>query len=77
LAVHAAMGDRWSSMPGRVLAGIGAGVLARWVTPGLADEVLAEARAGLAGQLAAGETLPGQRFRVLPGRLGMTKKYKK
>jgi len=59
-------------MRGRVLAGIGAGVLGRWITPGLAEEVLAEARAGLAGRLAAGETLPGQRFRLLPGRLGVS-----
>jgi hypothetical protein len=39
-------------------------VLTRWITPALADEVLAEA-AGWAGGR------PGQRFRVLPGRLGM------
>jgi len=55
------MGGRWSSALGRVLAGIQIGVLARWVTPGLVDEVLAEA-----GQCAA-----GQRFRALPGRLGV------
>ena len=35
------MGGRWSSALGRVLAGIQIGVLARWVTPGLVDEVLA------------------------------------
>jgi hypothetical protein len=58
-------------MRGRVLAGIGAGVLGRWITPGLVDEVLAEARAGLAGRLAAGEELRQQRFRALPARLGV------
>jgi Insertion element 4 transposase N-terminal/Transposase DDE domain len=55
------MGGRWSSALGRVLAGIQIGVLARWVTPGLVDEVLAEAGQGAAGQ----------RFRALPGRLGV------
>jgi Insertion element 4 transposase N-terminal/Transposase DDE domain len=58
-------------MRGRVLAGIGAGVLGRWITPGLVDEVLAKARVALAGQLPAGEELPRQRFRVLPARLGV------
>ena len=53
------MGGPWSSIRGKVLAGIGIGVLSRWVTPGLADEVLAE----------AGVT--GGRFRALPGRLGV------
>ena len=48
-------------MTGRVLAGIRIGVLARWVTPGLVDEVLAE----------AGEAGAGRRFRALPGRLGV------
>ena len=66
MAVHAATGGGWSSTRGRVLAGVGAGVLARWITPELADEVLAEARAAMAG-----EALRGQRFRVLPGRLGV------
>jgi hypothetical protein len=47
-------------MRGRVLGGVRIGVLARWVTPDLADEVLAEA--GLAG---------GGRFRALPARLGV------
>ena len=55
------MGGRWSSIRGRALAGVRVGVPARWVTPGLADEVLAEA-----GQAAA-----GQRFRALPARLGV------
>jgi hypothetical protein len=55
------MGGRWSSIAGKVLAGIRIGVPARWVTPGLVDEVLAEA-----GQAAA-----GRRFRALPGRLGV------
>jgi hypothetical protein len=58
-------------MRGRVLAGVGAGVLGWWITPGLVDEVLAEARAGLAGRLGAGEELRRQRFRVLPARLGV------
>jgi Insertion element 4 transposase N-terminal/Transposase DDE domain len=55
------MGGRWSSTLGRGLAGVGVGVLGRWVTPALADEVLAEA--GVAGA--------GRRFRALPGRLGV------
>ena len=55
------MGSRWSSTLGRVLAGVRVGVPARWVTPGLADEVLAE----------AGQDAAGQRFRALPGRLGV------
>jgi hypothetical protein len=59
------MGGRWSSTRGKVLAGIGAGVLARWITPGLVDEVLAGAPA------AAGETARRERFRALPGRLGV------
>jgi Insertion element 4 transposase N-terminal/Transposase DDE domain len=48
-------------MLGRGLAGIGVGVLGRWVTPALADEVLAE----------AGVAAAGRRFRALPGRLGV------
>src|ERR1700742_2607516 len=60
LGVHAVMGGQWSSIRGKVLAGIGIGVPARWVTPGLVDEVLAE----------AGGTAAGQRFRSLPPRLG-------
>jgi len=59
LGVHAVMGGRWSSIRGQVLAGVRIGVLSRWVTPGLVDEVLAEA--GVAGG----------RFRALPGRLGV------
>ena len=55
------MGGRWSSTLGRVLAGVRVGVPARWITPGLADEVLAE----------AGLHAAGQRFRALPGRLGV------
>jgi hypothetical protein len=53
------MGGRWSSTRGKVLAAVRIGVPSRWVTPGLVDEVLAEAGSG------------GQRFRVLPGRLGV------
>jgi hypothetical protein len=53
------MGGRWSSTRGKVLAGIRIGVPARWVTPGLIDEVL------------AGAGLGRQRFRVLPARLGV------
>jgi hypothetical protein len=61
LGVHAVMGGRWSSIRGKVLAGVRIGVPARWVTPGLADEVLAE----------AGQDPAGQRFRALPARLGV------
>jgi len=51
-----------------VLAGVRVGVAARWITPGLVDEVLAEA-----GQAAAGPGGGpcGQRFRALPARLGV------
>jgi hypothetical protein len=55
------MRGQWSSIRGKVLAGIGIGVPARWVTPGLVDEVLAE----------AGGTAPGRRFRAVPSRLGV------
>jgi hypothetical protein len=55
------MRGQWSSIRGKVLAGIGIGVPGRWVTPGLVDEVLAE----------AGGTAAGQRFRSLPPRLGV------
>ena len=50
-------------MRGQVLAGVRIGVPARWITPGLVDEVLAE----------AGPVVPpgGRRFRALPGRLGV------
>ncbi len=61
MPVHAATGGRWSSTRGRGLAAIGIGVPSRWVTPGLVDEVLAE----------AGEGAAGRRFRALPGRLGV------
>src|SRR5579859_6937406 len=60
------MGGRWSSTRGKVLAGVRIGVPARWVTPALVDEVLAEA--GLAGP---GGGPGGQRFRALPDRLGV------
>jgi hypothetical protein len=53
------MGGRWSSIAGKVLAGIGIGVPGRWVAPELVDEVLAGAGAA------------GRRFRALPGRLGV------
>ena len=59
MGVHAVMGGPWSSIRGKVLAGIRIGVLSRWVTPGLVDEVLAEAG------------VSGGRFRALPGRLGV------
>jgi len=55
------MDGRWSSIAGRVLAGVRIGVPARWVTPDLVDEVLAE----------AGGTGAGRRFRALPSRLGV------
>ena len=59
-------------MRGKVLAGVQAGVLARWITPELADEVAAESGAELAVEvLAAGGELRGQRFRALPARLGV------
>ena len=45
----------------RFLPGSGWASQARWVTPGLADEVLA----------GAGQDAAGQRFRALPGRLGV------
>jgi hypothetical protein len=55
------MGGRWSSIRGKVLAGVGIGVPARWVTPVLVDEVLAE----------AGDAGAERRFRALPARLGV------
>src|SRR5512135_3788766 len=58
------MGGWWSSTRGKALAGIGAGVAGRWITPGLVDEVLAEA-GGACG------TAAGRRFRALPGRVGV------
>ena len=63
MGVHGVTGGRWSSARGKVLAGVRIGVPGRWVTPGLVDEVLAEA--GLAGGGC------GQRFRALPARLGV------
>ena len=72
MAVHAVMGGRWSSTLGRVLAGVRLGVLARWVTPELADEVLAEAGEAAAGAVVMAGPGPGRlRFRALPGRLGV------
>jgi Insertion element 4 transposase N-terminal/Transposase DDE domain len=56
------MAGRWWSALGRGLAGIGAGVLTRWITPGLADEVLAEAAGGQPRR---------SRFRALPDRVGL------
>ena len=61
MGVYGVMGGRWSSVRGKVLAGVRIGVPARWVTPGLVDEVLAE----------AGLDPGGQRFRALPARLGV------
>ena len=54
------MGTGWSSGRGRCLAGVAPGVLARWITPELADEVVA-----------AGVEAGGRRFRALPDRLGV------
>jgi hypothetical protein len=66
------MGGWWSSTRGKVLAGIGAGVLGRWITPDLADEVVGQARAALAARvLAAGGELGDQRLRALPARVGV------
>ena len=62
------MGGRWSSTRGKVLAGVRVGVAARWITPGLVDEVLAEAGQTAAGQGGGG---CGRRFRALPARLGV------
>jgi hypothetical protein len=60
------MGGRWSSTRGKVLAAVRIGVPSRWVTPGLVDEVLAEA-----GPAGPGGGSCGQRFRALPARLGV------
>jgi len=57
LPVHGATDGGWSSTRGRVLASARVGVLARWVTPGLVDEVVAAAGRGQ------------RRFRALPARL--------
>jgi hypothetical protein len=56
---HSVTGGGWSSSAGRLLSGIGAGVLARQVPPGLVDEVLE----------ATGRRQ--RRFRALPSRLGV------
>jgi hypothetical protein len=66
------MGGRWSSTSGAVLAGIRVGVLARWITPELADEVAGQSRAAADAEvLAAGGEPRGQRFRAVPARLGV------
>jgi hypothetical protein len=52
------MGGGWSSARGKVVAGIGAGVLGRWITAELVDEVTVGQRCE-------------QRFRALPARLGV------
>ena len=47
-------------------------MLARFVTPGLVDEVVAEAGAELAGEVAAAGGTPRRpRFRAMPARLGV------
>lgn len=56
---HGAMGTGWSSSVGRLLTGVGGGVLAQQVPPGLIDEVLE----------ATGRSQ--RRFRALPSRLGI------
>src|SRR5579859_3669857 len=71
LPVHGGMGGWWSSIPGKALVSAGLGVLARFVTSGLVDEVLAEAaRAEAAGEAAeSGERPCRRRVRVMPPRL--------
>src|SRR6266568_4132004 len=59
LSVHRATGTGWSSTVGRLLTGVGGGVLAQQVPPRLVDEVLE----------ATGRSQ--QRFRVVPARLGV------
>ncbi|MER8073827.1 IS4 family transposase [Streptomyces sp. NPDC094034] len=56
---HGAMDRGWSSSVGRLLDGVGGGVLACYVPPGLVDEVLA-----VTGR-------SQRRFRSLPARLGV------
>jgi hypothetical protein len=56
---HSVTGGGWSSSTGRLLSGIGAGVLARQVPPGLVDEVLEATGCRQC------------RFRALPSRLGV------
>lgn len=65
------MGGWWSSIPGKALVSAGLGVLGRFVTSGLVDEVLAEAaRAEAAGEAAESGERPGRRrVRVMPPRL--------
>jgi Insertion element 4 transposase N-terminal/Transposase DDE domain len=59
-------------MRGKILAGVGVGVLSRFVTAGLVDEVVAEAGAVLAAEVAAAGGRPRRpRLRVLPDRLGV------
>jgi hypothetical protein len=53
------MGTGWSSSVGRLLTGVGGGVLARQIPPGLVDEVLE-----ITGR-------SQRRFRALPARLGV------
>jgi Insertion element 4 transposase N-terminal/Transposase DDE domain len=66
------MGGGWSSTRGRLLAGVGAGVLSWFAPPGLVDEVTAQARAeAAAAAAAAGGQVARQRFRALPARLGV------
>jgi hypothetical protein len=60
------------STRGKVLAGAGIGVLTRFVTPALVDEVVGQARAEVAVQVrAAGGEPCRPRSRLLPARLGV------
>ena len=59
LSGHGVMGRGWSSSTGRLLSGVGIGVLARQIPQGLVDEVLEVTSRGQ------------QRFRALPSRLGI------
>ena len=66
------MGGWWPSTQGKILSGAGVGVLGRFVTPGLAGEVVAEAAAELAAEVAAAGGTPRKpRRRALPDRLGV------
>jgi len=66
------MAGWWSSRRGKILAGVGVGVLSRFVTAGLVDEVVAEAGAALAAEVAAAGGEPRRpRLRVLPDRVGV------
>lgn len=72
MPVHGGTGGWWSSIAGKLLAGTGLGVLSRFVTPGLIDEVLAEAGQFVSAQAAAaGRELPRRRLRAVPDRLGV------